>query len=81
MILVNFLRFQSIAVSILLSINLFPSDYLDVIFLCRQKFAEVTQSMKAIGFVDEEINQVVAILAAILHIGGIVSPVVLIHGN
>ncbi len=29
--------------------------------------------MKAIGFVDEEINQVVAILAAILHIGDIVS--------
>ena len=41
-------------------------------FVCRESFNRVMENMREIGFLAEEVGQILTILAAVLHIGDIV---------
>ena len=48
---------------------------------CRMAFSTVMESMESIGFSGAEIDQILTLLAAVLHMGDIVSDLYLITSD
>ena len=45
----------------------------------REAFSAVLESMESIGFSNSEVEQIITLLAAILHVGDIVCTIIVMH--